>query len=110
MAIVLTVANESNENYTYHGADGYYLSKGKTVESAKNNIYVFICKQYEFFEYESNAFEFDIKDLMLAEFEKQYEGECWSDVFSESILDFITEDGEGTIEIPEEVYNLILEI
>ena len=34
MVITLTVANESNKDFSYHGQDRYFLSQGKTIESA----------------------------------------------------------------------------
>ena len=39
MVITLTVANESNKDFSYHGQDRYFLSQGKTIESANKNMY-----------------------------------------------------------------------
>lgn len=106
MVITVTVANESNSDYSYHGTDRYFLSQGRTVDSAKKNMYKFLCKKYNFFEYET--LNSDVSELLHIQFSRQWcEGECWADLFPN--FTFIRANRAGVIEISKELYDMIME-
>ena len=108
MIITLNVANESNKDFTYHGCDRYFLSQGRTVQSANRNMYNHLRKEYKYFEYEINVCHPDLMELLYTQFSPQWcEGECWADLFPE--FTFIRSNRAGIVEIPQEMYDKIIE-
>lgn len=108
MVITLSVANESNRNFTYHGENKYFLSQGKTIESANKNMYKYLRGIYYYFESEVNICNQDLTELLYTQFSPQWcEGECWTDLFPE--FTFIRSDRAGIIEISQEMFDKIIE-
>ena len=108
MVITLTVANESNKDFTYHGQDRYFLSQGRTIDSANNNMYKFLCKEYEYFESEIDICNLDLTELLHTQFSRQwYDGECWMDLFPE--FTFVRANRAGITEISQEMFDKIIE-
>lgn len=107
MAITLTVANESNRDFTYHGQDRYFLSQDKTIESANENMYKFLCKEYDYFEHETNVCNADLSDFLHTQFAKEScDDENWSDLFPE--FTFIDNNESGITEISQEMFDEII--
>lgn len=108
MVVTLTVVNESNNDFTYHGEDRYFLSQGRTIDSANKNMYKYLCKEYEYFESEIDICNLDLTELLHTQFSRQlcYE-ECWIDLFPEFV--FIKNNRAGIVEISQEMFDKIIE-
>ena len=108
MVITLTVANESNKDFSYHGQDRYFLSQGRTIESANKNMYKYLRKEYLYFEYEIDVCNSDLSELLNKQFSRQWcNGECWLDLFPD--FSFIRGNRAGIIEISQEMFDEIIE-
>lgn len=108
MVITLTVANESNKDFTYHGENRYFLSQGRTIDSANNNMYEFLCKEYEYFESEIDICNSDLTELLHTQFSRQWcDGVCWMDLFPE--FTFVRSNKAGITEISQEMFDKIIE-
>jgi len=114
MVITLTVANESNVDFTYHGKGRYFLSQGKSVESANRNMHRHLCKEFEFFESSIDTLDADISDFLRSKFERWQDGEdiwnnedSWVNQFSG--FTFPRNNKAEIIEISEEMFDRIIE-
>ena len=106
MVITLTVANEMGRN-----EDSFYLSQGRTIESANNNMYRYLCKQWHEFEYQSETT--DVSEFLHNKFARWQNGrdtwkdeDSWTNRFPD--FTFIRPNRAGIIEISQEMYDEIL--
>ena len=113
MVMTLTVASELNTSNPWgHDNDRYFLSQGKTIESANKNMYKYLCKEYDLFEYISE--NKDIMSFLLSKFARWQNGkdtwtdeESWSNQFSD--FTFPRNNKAEIVEISEEMYEAIIE-
>jgi len=92
MFVIIVDANESNEDFTYHGKDHYFLSQEDTIEY--KNIREHLNKIWDYYEYSSHEISqkvTELKDLRI------YMGDGFFDFES-------TFKGNKVVEIPEDMY------
>lgn len=114
MVMTLTVTNESNRDFTYHGQDRYFLSQGRTIESANKNMEKFLRKEFSYFESEINTVGIDIMDFLIGKFTRWQNGkdtwednESWTNQFSD--FTFPRHNKAGIVEISQKMFDKIIE-
>ena len=97
MFVIIVDANESNEDFTYHGKDHYFLSQEDTIEY--KNIREHLNKIWDYYEYSSHEISqkvTELKDLRI------YMGDGFFD-FESTFKD------NKVVEIPEDIYENMLD-
>ena len=79
MVITLNVANESNEDFSFHGEDSYFLSVGETLESCRNSFMEYLKQRWYYYEFEDNEVG-DVLDVLKKCLDKRPDFD-WAEAF-----------------------------
>ena len=111
--MILTVANESNEDFTFHGPDEYYISQGRTFQSASNNMIKYLRRIHRYFEFENDVVGQDITEFLRNKFARWQDGkDTWEDQNSwtnQFTFKFPRSNRAEIIEISPDMFNSIVE-
>lgn len=100
MVIIYAVANQSHSD-----EDCYFLSQGRTVQSATKNLYKELQRRWDSFEYEVG--QVDVSPLLYKHFSLNWsDGDYWGDDFD---LCLPRPDRADVIEIDADLYEKILD-
>ena len=111
MVLTLTVACETNRDFSCDGEDLYLLSQGRTIKSANKNAYKYLCKIFDVFKYESE--NVDLTDFLKGKFARWQDGkDTWLDEDSwcnQFDLTFPRNNRAEVVEISKDMYEAIME-
>lgn len=103
MVITLTTAKDHAQD-----KDRYFLSQGRTIGSANENMYKFLRKEFPCIESNIDVCKADISGLLYEQFSRQWcKGECWMDLFPD--FTFVRANRAGIKEISQKMYDKIIE-